>query len=146
MDGDFRLDLAEIMRNVETAEVVCIYLPMLRKTVIIDTRHDIEDEPLIKIVPMANSIEERFRTIKRLRPRFPRPESITVIPWPKYVDSLTRLGIWQQLVQRFVGTGQKNAVKACQETLEELRRLERQELLAVVCGSDQYHSLWERSA
>ena len=143
MDGDFRLDLGEVAKNLETAEVVCIYFSLLRKTLLIDTRYDVEDEPHVKIVPMANSVEERFRSIKRLRPRFPRPESITVIPWPKYVDSIVRLGLWDKLVGRFVSLGQKGAIRACQRVLEELRNLERQELHSAIKGGEQYYNLWE---
>ena len=144
MDGDFRLDLAEVMKNVETAEVICIYFPLLRRTLIIDTRYDVEDEPLVKIVPMANSVEDRFRSIKRLRPRFPKPQNITVLPWPKYVDSLVRLGVWDKIVQRFVDLGHKNAIKASQEALEKLRALERQELVTVIKGGEPYHDLWQK--
>ncbi len=141
MDGDFRLDLGEITKNIETADVICIYFPLLRKTLIVDTRSDVEDPPIVKLVPMADSIEERFRSVRRLRPRFPRPESITVIPWPKYVDSMVRLGIWDKLVKRFVTSGHKTAIKSCVDVLEELRQLEKAELAAVIAG-DHYHTVW----
>lgn len=144
MDGDFRLDVAEIVKNLETAEIICLYFPLLRKTLLLDTRFDVEDEPLVKIVPMVESVEERFRSLRRLRPRFPKPESLTVIPWPKYVDSLLRLGIWQKLVQRFIATGNKGAVRRCHDALEELRRLERDEFSRVVKG-DSYHTVWQQS-
>ncbi|MBI4307192.1 MAG: hypothetical protein HY684_00100 [Chloroflexi bacterium] len=143
MDGDFRLDVAEIVKNIETAEIICLYFPLLRKTLLLDTRFDVEDEPMVKIVPMVDTVEERFRTLRRLRPRFPKPESLTVIPWPKYVDSLLRLGIWQKLVQRFIATGHKGAVRSCQETLEELRRLETEEFSRVIKG-DSYHTVWQQ--
>ncbi len=142
MDGDFRLDIGEIARNIETADVLSIYFPLLRKTLIIDGRSDVEEGPMIKLLPMASSVEERFRTIRKLRTRFPRPESITVVPWPKYVDSLVRLGIWDKLMQRLASGGHKGAIKDSQTVLEELRQLERQELAAVIRG-DNYHTLWE---
>jgi hypothetical protein len=130
-------------KNLETGEVLCVYFPLLRKTLLIDTRYDVEDQPLVKLVPMVNSVEERFRSLRRLRPRFPRPESIVVIPWPKYVDSLVRLGLWDVLIRRFASLGQLEAVRTCQEVIRELRALERQELYSAIKGSEQYHSLWE---
>ena len=143
MDGDFRLDLSEVTRNIETAQIICLYFPLLRKTLLADTRFDVEDGPLVKIVPMVDSVEERFRTLRRLRPRFPKPDSLTVIPWPKYVDSLVRLGIWDKLIARVIATGDKTAVRRCQETLDELRRLEMEEFSHVIRG-ESYHTVWQR--
>ena len=144
MNGDFGMDLDEIARNIDTAEVVCLYFPLLRKTLIVDTRSDVEDPPLLRLVPMANSIEDRFRSLRKLRPRFPQPEKVTILPWPKYVDSLVRLGIWDKVVQRVAAEGHKSSVASCQELLQELRALERAELSAAITG-EQYHTIWEAS-
>lgn len=43
MDGDFRIDLDDLLKNVNTADVVFIYFPVLRKTILIDTRFTAED-------------------------------------------------------------------------------------------------------
>src|SRR4051812_20468969 len=87
MDNEFGLDLREIIKKFENAEVLSVYFPLLAKTLVIDMRSDDESEPLVRIVPMVNSVEERFRSLRRMRPRFRRPESITLVPWPKYVDA-----------------------------------------------------------
>jgi len=142
MNGDFRMDMDEIARNIESAEIVCLYFPLLRKTLVVDTRTDVEDPPIVKLMPMATSVEDRFRSLRKLRPRFPQPEKVAVIPWPKYVDSLVRLGIWDKLVSRLASVGDKGCIKACGEVLDELRRLEKEELVAVIAG-DQYHTIWE---
>lgn len=97
---------------------------------------------MIKVVPMVDSVEERFRSLRKLRPRLPKPDSITVIPWPKYVGSIVRLGIWDKIVQRFVATGHKEAVKACEEALKDLLEFEKTELAAVIKG-EHYYTLWE---
>lgn len=142
MDGDFYLDPSEIERSLEIAEVISIYFPLLRKTLLMDTRDDIEDGPMIKVVPMVNSVEERFRSLKKIRPRLPRPESITVIPWPKYVSSLQTLGIWDKIVQLFVATGHKDVVKECNKALQDLLELDRKEMGALITG-EHYYTLWE---
>mgnify|MGYP001614758749 CR=1 FL=1 len=144
MDGDFRIDLGELLDNIDTAEVICIYFPVLHKTILMDTRFTDEDPPMVKIVPTADSIEERFHTLRRLRPRFPRPNSITVVPWPKYAQSLVELGIWQRVLKRFVHTGHKEAVQACNQVLTEVYQLERDELFAVIQGEN-YHTVWART-
>ncbi len=94
MDSDFSVNIREIMRNIDSADVLTIYFPIIRRTLLVDTRADSAEGPLVRVVPMVNSVEERFRSLKKLRPQFPRPESITLVPWPKYVRSMESLGIW----------------------------------------------------
>ena len=143
MDGDFRIDLDEVLKNIDSADVISIYFPILRKTILIDTRFTEEDPPMIRIVPMATTPEERHRVLRRLRPHFPKPKAITVVPWPKYVESLVRLGIWRKVLERFVYSGHKEAVQACNQVLEEMYELEMEELSAVITGEN-YHTMWAR--
>ena len=143
MDGDFRINIDEVIRNVETAEVFSIFFPILRKSIVFDCRATLETPPMVKILPMVGSIEERLRSIRRLRGNFPALESMTVIPWPRRVESLVRLGIWDRIIQRLVDSGYKETVKACVKALEDLKRLEIEEMAAVIRG-DNYHTLWPR--
>ena len=144
MDGDFRIDLDDLLKNVNAAEVISIYLPVLRKTILVDTRFTAEDPPMVRIVPMAGSLEERQRSLRRLRPQFPKPKSITVVPWPKYVDSLVQLGIWDKLLERFAFSGHKEAIQACNDVLKEARKLEKDELGAAISGEN-CHTVWARN-
>ena len=144
MNGDFRVDMDEISRNIQRAEIVCLYFPLLRKTLVVDLRTDVEDPPIVRLMPMANSIEERVRSLRKLRPRFPQPEKVAILPWPKYVDSLVRLGIWDMLVERCASTGDRSSVKSCSDILDELRSLEQAEMAAVITG-EQYHTIWKAS-
>ena len=144
MDGDFRVNVDEVLRNIDNAEVISIYFPLLRKTILIDTRFTTEDPPMVKIVPMASTVEDRHRILRKLRPHFPRPKTITLVPWPKYAESLVRLGVWQKVLEIFVHSGHKEAVQACNRTMEELYELERGEISAVITGEN-YHTMWSRS-
>ena len=143
MDGDFRIDLDEAFRNIEVSEVISIYFPLFRKTLLIDTRYSQDESPMIKIVPMALSIEERSRTLKKLRPNFEKPRSITVLPWPKYIDSLVGLGVWEKVLQRLVDLGYTGVIKKCNRVLEDLYEFELKEVAAVIHG-DNYHTMWTR--
>ena len=144
MDGDFRINLDEVLKNIGSAEVISIYFPLLRKTILIDTRFTEEDPPMIRIVPMAYTPEERNRALRRLRPHFPRPKAITVVPWPKYVESLVHFGVWRKVLERLVYSGHKEAVQTCNQVLEEMYELEMEELSAVITGEN-YHTMWSRS-
>ena len=90
---------------------------------------------------MVASPQERLRTIRRLRPSFPQLHTLTLIPWPRYVDTLVSLGVWDRIVGRFVRSGHNQLVDLCQSILGELRRLEKAELANVVRGEN-YHTVW----
>jgi hypothetical protein len=107
-----------------------------------DTRTNNLDGPMICVVPMAASPEERFKDLVRMRPRFPKPESITIIAWPKLIGSLTSLGVYDQIVRRFLELGPPEIVKKCEECLQELQRFEREQIMDVIRGEN-CESLWE---
>ena len=91
MDSDFVFDLGDVMKNVENSEVMSIFFPTFRKAVVIDMRSNSTDGPMVRVMAMAASPQERLRSIRRLRPGFPRVRNLTVVPWPRYVDSLVSL-------------------------------------------------------
>ena len=142
MDSDFRIDIGEVQRAIDVGEITALYFPLLRKTLLMDTRTTGVDGPMIKVVPMASSPEERFRDLVRMRPRLPKPESINIVPWPKYVASLVRLEVWDHIVRRFLEIGPPEIVKRCEECLEELKQMEREELRRAITG-EKYETLWD---
>ena len=144
MDSDFHIDINEIKRSIDTGDLVALYFPLLRKTLLMDARSNNLDGPMIKVVPMASSPEERFRELLRMRPRFPKPESITLIPWPKYVSSLVRLEVWDCIVRRFLEIGPPEIVRQCDDCLQELYRVEQEEIRRAITGEN-YETLWDVS-
>ena len=75
LDADYRIDVSEVNRNLDVAEVVAMYFPMLRKTLLMDMRTNDIDGPMIRVVPMAKTPAERFHSLKKMRPRFGTLES-----------------------------------------------------------------------
>ncbi|MEX2245326.1 MAG: hypothetical protein WEC75_01450 [Dehalococcoidia bacterium] len=142
MDSDYRIDVSEVNRNLAIAEVIALYFPLLRKTLLMDMRTNDVDGPMIRVVPMANTPEERFQSLLKMRPRFKRPDSITIIPWPKYVQSLVELGIWDQIVRRYAEAGAPALVRECEKCLGELGKLEREEVRKAILGEEPYETMW----
>lgn len=140
-DDDLEYDLEEVKRNIDSAEVMSVFFPTFRRSVVIDTRSNDHDGPMVRIMPMVASPQERLRSLRRLRPTFPRVHNLALIPWPRYVDSLVELGVWGRIVDRFEGAGQSEIVAVCESVLEELRVLEKAEMAAVVRGEN-YHTIW----
>lgn len=138
---DFAVDLAEVFENIDHAEVVSISFPTFNKSAVIDMRSNESEGPMLRVMPMVSSPRERIRSVRRLRPNFPRAKDLTVIPWHGYVDTLVQIGIWDKVVDRFVRSGQQEAVDSCNEILKELKQSEKTEMTAAVLG-DNYHTIW----
>ena len=143
MDNDFDLDHGEIINTIRKAEVVTFRFVVVGERLLFDTRSSEIDPPLVKLVPRATSVEDRFRALKELRPRFKLPEKISAVWWPKSIDSMVSDGIWGAIVNRIDGAGFSKAAEECGSVLEELRASERKELHNALTGEG-YQSLWER--
>lgn len=143
MEDELEERLGEVLRTIEVAEVVVIYFPTLGKTLIVDTRSNAMEGPMVKVVPMVASVEERFKSLKRLRPRFPKPESMVLMPCSGSVDTLERLGIWQRILNRFLRLECPDVVLDCEAALDNLLRAEHEEKVAAIKGQG-YETLWER--
>ena len=145
LDGGpgFEIDIDAVNQNVDEAEVVCIYFPMLRKTLLVDTRTTEDVGPLVCVVDMVENAQERFRLLRRLRPQLDRPRSITLVPWVRSVGSLRATGVWGRLTARLSACGDADCLDAASRCLEELHALERHELLSALTGRD-HRTLWGR--
>jgi hypothetical protein len=145
MDNDYALNLDDILRTIETAEVVRIRFQLLDKRLVIDNRYNEVEGPLVKLVNRAGSSEETFRNLKRLRPRFPLPEKMTAIYWPKYVNTLRSTGVWSAIVDRVSRTGFSECLQQCDEAMQELLELERREIHNALLGEG-FQTVWQRTA
>lgn len=141
MEGNFLFEIDDVFRNIQKAEVMSIFFPALRKALVVDTRFNSTDGPMVRLLPMAGSPQERLRSIRRLRPGFPRLQNLTLIPWQRYVDSLVNTGVWAKIEDRIKESGDVGAMEACDAALKELRHLERKELQAVIVGEG-YQTIW----
>ncbi len=143
MDNDFSLDHEEIIKTIDSAEVLTFRFVVLGERLLFDTRSSEIDPPLVKLVPRATSVEDRFRALKELRPRFKLPSKISAIWWPKSIESMVNDGIWGAIVRLIDDAGFSKAAEECEAVLEELRASERKELHNALTGEG-YQSLWER--
>lgn len=141
MEGDFEIDVNEILIDIKEAEVLSIFFPMFRKSLVVDLRSSGVSGPMIRVMPMVASPQERMRAIRRLRPGFPRRHSLSLIGWPRYVDSLQTHGIWQNIIDQLARAGHPDPESHMSRTLDELRRHEKAELARVVMGQN-YHTIW----
>jgi len=146
MSDEFGVDLDEVFRVIDSAEVLVVRFHFIDRRLLVDFRTRPGVEPLVRVVPRAESVEDRFRSIKRLRPEFPLPDRVLTFHWPRSVPVLLASGAWQRIVDRASSLGSDETTDACARALEELLSLERREVTSAIRGAGHYQTLWERRA
>ena len=142
---DYGLDLDEVARVIDAAEVLVVRFAILDKRLLIDTRTSENEGPLIAVVPKASSVEDRFKALKKLRPRLPLPDKIMSFMWPRQMETFRASGLWDKIEGRMVSLGGEKMLEVCKAVFEELERQEKAEVVAAIRGGESYQSLWERS-
>jgi len=142
IDGGSDLDLDAAIQNIREAEVICVYFPAFNQTLLVDARTALNVTPMITVVPMVRSASDRIRSLRRLRPQLPRPESITMIPWARRVASLIDCGVWEQLLARL--EGMECPDERAEDCMRRLRSMELTEFRDAIIGRS-YQSIWSRA-
>jgi len=142
--NEFGMDLDEVMEVIDTAEVLVIRFAILDKRLLIDARHDEVDGPLVKLVSKTSSVEERFRSLREMRSRFPLPEKIVSFSWPRQVETFRLAGLWARIVDRLIASGHAGVKEQCEAVFGELVNEEKAEVMTAIRGGPSYQSLWQR--
>jgi len=142
---DFGIDLDEVRRVIDAAEVLVVRFSITDRRLLVDTRTNDTDGPLVRVVPPVASGQERFKALRALRPGFPPPERIMTFQWPRHARSLVESGLWEHLARRAVAAGWPDTSEACEAAIRELIQAERQVEVAAVRGGEGFKTLWQRS-
>jgi hypothetical protein len=143
---EFGIDLDEVFKVIDTAEVLVIRFALLNDRLLLDARADADSgPPILKVVPRAGSLEERFKTIKQLRPSLPLPERILSFQWPRQIETLRSSGIWQRIEERCGADNHDDAGAMCAQAWRDLTAAERRLVTGAVMGGEGFHTLWERA-
>ena len=144
MNPDFGIDMEEIRRVVDDAEVFIVRFARVERRLLVDARVGEGDLPMISIVPRVSSAAERYRSLQKLRPRMQLPERITVFTWPRQAQAMRDLGLWQRMEERLVSLGGPDLTRACNDAFNELVAAERADASAAILGGEGFETLWER--
>ena len=145
MQSDHGLDIEEMGRVVDNAEVFVVRFHVIARRLLIDARSSDDGPPIIRLVMPVTSAEERYRYLQRLRPKASLPDHIAVLSWPRYIEVMRDTGLWSRIVRRLVALGGEAIERRCAEVYSEIRAAERAEVVAAILGSEGYESLWERT-
>ncbi len=139
--------LRETLSDIAEAETITLFFPLLRRAIVIDTRHDEANAQMVKVMAQANSMEERIRAIEQLRPQLGKVRSILGIPWMKSVRELDEQGITTELVRRLASTGmdERSARRSVDRAVKELWSLESMAFARMIRGQG-FKTLWSTKA
>ncbi len=144
MDNYFSVDLDDVASAIRTNDVIAIRFVVVGQRLLLDFRSTEIDPPLVKVVEPVKSVEERYASLKLLRPRLPAPENIVALWWPRFARSLTTTGMWNRVLERVSETGHPAAIREAEEALRELVALESAQQRAAVQGTG-FRTLWSAS-
>ena len=139
VEDDFGVDLSEVMDVVNTAEVYLVMFQLFERRLLVDARSSNDEPPLLRVVNRVRSSDERFRELRRLRPKFSPPERIVAFQWPRSIRSFVESGVWGAIDERLRSLGTSEST--CLAVLSELRWEERGEELRAVRGEEPYRTL-----
>ena len=139
---EFGIDPDDVRRVIDTADVLVVRFVVTDRRLLIDARTSEDHGPMVRVVPRAGSVEERFRSLKMMRPRFRVPERILTFNWPRHARALAEAGIWEHLERRLVALGGAEAAKQCAEAFREIVEEERRVEMAAIRGGDAFHTKW----
>ena len=141
VDVDYGIDLDEVRRVIDSAEVLVIRFSVTDRRLLIDTRSNEHAGPMIKVVPPARSAEERFKAIKMLRPRFRVPERVVTFHWPRHARALEECGVWDHITRRLLSSGAPDT-DACAEAYRQIVAEETRVERMAVRGGEGFQTVW----
>jgi hypothetical protein len=138
------IDLEELRRVVDNADVFTIGFRMFPERLIVDTRSEVETPPLIRVVEPVTTVEERFFWLGKERPQFSVPERFTFFVWPHSMRFFEESGLGD-LIRNRVYPISEDCGRQMAESIHRLHVLERKAEREAIIGRN-YHTLWERNA
>ncbi|MEO8457123.1 MAG: hypothetical protein ABI559_04860 [Chloroflexota bacterium] len=142
---DYGLDMDEVVRVIDSADVLVIRFAIVDKRLLIDSRTTDTEGPMIAVVPKAGSVEERFKALKKLRPRFSLPDKIMSFTWPRHIQTFRNAGLSERIENRLVSLGGDIMAPHVRDAIASLAEEEKHEILSAIRGGDGYQTLWQRS-
>lgn len=137
------VDFAEITKVIETADVFVVGFSTFPERLIVDTRRDGQEMPLVQVVEPSSGARQRLAWLKRRRPSLGDPASFVFFAWPHSAGFMEETGIWDRIVSRVATAHDPEVGAQCAAALRQLKNLEQDTALAVLRGENCL-TLWPR--
>ena len=141
MDSSYHVDRAALSTAVSEHDHLVFRFSTIPLRLFVDFRTSAEEGPGAFVLPPVDSVRERMRSIRAVRPNFPRPGRVNVVAWPLRVGGLARLGVVEEVRRRLADMSGFHALGQLDEAVEELEAAEAAEFRRAITGEG-YQTLW----
>jgi hypothetical protein len=132
--------LGELLRRVD---VLTIGFTLFPARLLVDTRTNDTDGPLVAIVGPVATVQERYAWLGKHRGGFGAPEGFSFFVWPHTVKSLVAGNALAPLRERLAAAS-ADAESALTEMLGQVRQMEDDAIAAAVKGDEPWKTVWQR--
>ncbi len=136
------VDFDEITKLVNTADVFTVAFANFPERLIVDTRSNDIEAPLVQVVEPARSARDRMNWLNRRRPSLGTPETFSFFAWPHSPGFMVQSGVWDRIRNR-VEEGESQVAVQCNLAITALLNLDRDATFAVLRG-EHCLTLWPR--
>jgi hypothetical protein len=123
-DNGVLVDLEAIRRLIGSADIFVLGFPHLPERLLVDSRANDKEAPLIQVVEPAGSAQERLIWLYRRRPSLGVPQSFSFFAWPHSPSFLIESGVWDQIRQRVGADIDAEARAQCDLALKQIQNLD----------------------
>lgn len=135
------VDLGEIEKTVASADVFAVGFRLFPERLLIDTRHDSREMPMVAIADPVASVQERFFWLGQHRPSLGMPQAFMFFFWPHSARFLEESGLWEKICERIISSGFSGARETCDAALQDLIARERAANVEAIIGQ-RYQTVW----
>jgi hypothetical protein len=137
------VDLDDVAKLVSEADVFTVGFANFPERLIVDTRSDMNETPMVQVVEPASGPRDRLAWLQRRRPSLGAPHAFSFMAWPHSPSFMRDTGIWDRIRQQVKADTDLNIDSQCDQAIRQLQNLDLQATLAVLRG-DRCLTLWPR--
>jgi hypothetical protein len=128
------VDFDEITKLVNTADVFTVGFATFPERLIVDTRSNDRETPMIQVVEPARSARDRMVWLSRRRPSLGVPEAFSFFAWPHSPHFMVQSGIWDRIRRRVDADLDSQVSVQCDLAIKQLLNLDREATYALLKG------------
>ena len=135
-ENGIQVDFDEVNKLVATADVFAVGFGNFEQRLLVDSRSDAAETPLVQVVPPAGSPEKRMRWLQRRRPSLGAAESFSFVAWPHSPRLLVDSGVWDRILGRVGAEYNPDVQGQCDIALSRLINLDEEASLDAIRGDN----------
>ena len=128
------VDFDEISKLVRNADVFTVGFATFPERLIVDTRSNERETPMIQVVEPARSARDRMVWLSRRRPSLGAPEAFSFFAWPHSPNFMLQSGIWDRIRRRVDADLNSEVSVQCDLAIKQLLNLDREATFALLKG------------